>query len=91
MTADFSADGELTGFDGCNNYFTSYEVDGDSITIAPEVGQTMMACTSDELAEQAQWYYGALAAATTWSVDASGSLELRDEDGSLQVKYGPAQ
>ena len=45
-----------------------------------------MACPSDELAEQSQWYYGALASATTWSVDAAGNLELRDADGSLQVE-----
>ena len=91
VTAEFSPDGDLTGFDGCNDYFTTYEVADDGITIAPEIGQTMMACPSDELAGQSQWYYGALSAATTWSVDASGNLELRDADGSLQVSYAPAE
>ncbi len=90
VTAEFSPDGDLTGFDGCNDYFTTYEVEGDSITISGAIGSTMMACSSDELAEQSQWYLGALASAATWSVDAAGNLELRDADGSLQVSYAPA-
>lgn len=91
VSADFSADGDLTGFDGCNNYFTSYQVEGDRITIDPAIGQTMMACPSDELAEQSGWYISALTNAATWSIDPSGTLELRDESGALQVSYAPAE
>jgi len=91
VTADFSADGDLTGNDGCNDYFTTYEVDGDAITISEMIGATMMACASDELNAQSQQYFAALVAASTWAVDADGSLELRDADGSLQVKYLPAE
>ncbi len=90
VTAEFRPDGDLTGFDGCNNYFTTYEVDGESIAIDPMIGQTMMACPSDEHAVQAQWYIGALTKAATWSIDAGGNLELRDADGSLQVSYSAA-
>jgi heat shock protein HslJ len=91
VTAEFSADGDLTGFDGCNSYFTSYVIDGESITIDPAIGQTMMACPSEELAEQSQQYIAALANASVWSVDAAGALELRDADGALQVSYVPAE
>lgn len=91
VTAVFEADGTLSGNDGCNNYFTSYEVDGDSITIAPEIASTRMACAEPALGELSQQYYAALVAATTWSADGSGSLELRDDGGSLQVKYLPAE
>ena len=91
VTAEFGPDGDLTGFDGCNDYFTTYEVDGDSITISEQIGQTRMACSSDELTEQSQWYYGALAAATTWGTNADGGLELRDDDGSLQVSYAATE
>lgn len=91
VTAEFDADGDLSGFDGCNRYFTSYEVEGDRITISDAIGSTRMACPSDELAEQAQQYVDALLAATTWSVDAaSGRLELRDDGGALQVSFAPA-
>lgn len=91
ITAEFSPDGDLTGSDGCNDYFTTYVVEGDSISISDAIGSTRMACPSDELAEQSQWYYGALVSATTWAVDASGNLELRDDGGSLQVKYAAAE
>ncbi|MFV2063449.1 MAG: META domain-containing protein, partial [Chloroflexota bacterium] len=37
VTADFSADGKLTGFDGCNDYFTTYQVDGDAIDISEAI------------------------------------------------------
>ncbi|MEA2026473.1 MAG: META domain-containing protein, partial [Chloroflexota bacterium] len=72
------------------DYFTTYEVDGDTIAISEAIGSTRMACPSEELAEQSQWYYGALTSASTWSVDAAGNLQLRDADGSLQVGYTPA-
>jgi heat shock protein HslJ len=91
VTADFADDGSLTGNDGCNDYSTTYEVDGESISIAPEIASTRMACASEALAEQSQQYYAALAAATTWSSDAQGDLELRDDDGALQVRYVPAE
>ena len=90
ITAEFSPDGDLTGFDGCNDYFTTYDVDGDRIVIDPAIGSTRMACPSDELAEESQWFYGALTSATTWSVDAAGNLELRDDSGALQVSFAPA-
>jgi heat shock protein HslJ len=89
VTAEYGAAGELSGNDGCNSYSTSYVVDGDDITIAPEIVTTRMACASDELTEQSQWYYGALAATTTWAVDVNGALELRDDGGALQVRYEP--
>ena len=90
VTAVFDDDGTLSGNDGCNDYFTSYEVEGDSISIAPEIATTLMTCQPDELVDLSEQYFAALATATTWSIDASGSLELRDDSGALQVKYLPA-
>ena len=87
ITAVFDADGTLSGNDGCNDYSTSYEIDGDSIAIAPEIASTMMACEDAAIGELSQQYFAALGAASTWSVDASGSLELRDAGGALQVQY----
>lgn len=91
VTAEFSPDGDLTGFDGCNNYFTSYEVDGASVMIDSMMGTTRMACSSDVLDEQSQWYLGALTNSTTWAVTTTGNLELRDDGGALQVIYAPAE
>jgi heat shock protein HslJ len=89
VTATFTEDGQLSGSDGCNQYDTTYEIDGDSISIAPEIATTRVAC-EDEVEAQAQEYYAALANATTWSVDVQGNLELRDDSGALQVSYAPA-
>lgn len=91
VTAVFSADGQLTGNDGCNDYFTTYETEGDSITVSPDRGSNRRACADEALAEQSQQYFAALTAATTWSVDPKGSLELRDDGGALQVRYMPAE
>ena len=91
VTADFDETGKLAGVDGCNNYFTTYELDGESIAIAPEIATTMMACADPALGELSQQYFAALGAAASWAVDASGSLELRDADGALQVRYLPAE
>ncbi len=90
VSADFSPDGDLTGYDGCNDYRTRYQTDGEAITISEAMATTRKACHSDESAEQAEWYSGALASATTWSIDAGGTLQLRDANGSLQVSYLPA-
>jgi heat shock protein HslJ len=90
VTAIFDGEGRLTGFDGCNQYFTDYTVDGDQISISDAIGSTRMACESDALSEQSQQYYAALVAATTWSVSPTGMLELRDGDGALQVSYTAA-
>jgi hypothetical protein len=49
-----------------------------------------MACEEPALASLSQQYFAALTAATTWAIDASGSLELRDDAGALQVNYLPA-
>jgi heat shock protein HslJ len=90
VTAEFGPDGILSGVDGCNHYTTVYEVSGDGITISPQIASTMMFC-GDAASELSQQYFAALGAASTWAVDASGALELRDADGALQVRYDPAQ
>jgi heat shock protein HslJ len=90
VSAEFDEDGRLSGSDGCNRYTTTYEVEGDSISIAPEIATTLMACEEPALASLSQQYFAALTAATTWAIDASGSLELRDDAGALQVNYLPA-
>ena len=50
VTAVFAPDGELTGNDGCNDYFGTYEVDLGvaSITRIEGVGGAEPACDRDE-------------------------------------------
>ena len=87
ITAEFGADGTLSGSDGCNQYSTTYTLDGDRITISPEIVTTRMACPSEEHTAQASQYAAALSAATTWWVDPVRGLELRDDTGALQVSF----
>jgi len=45
VTAQFSSDGRLTGNAGCNNYTTSYQIDGSDMTISPQIAQNLIACS----------------------------------------------
>lgn len=84
VTAEFADDGTLTGDAGCNSYTGTYEVLGDTITIGP-LATTRMAC-EPELNEQEANYLAALENATTFTLDRD-RLELRNDEGSLQVGY----
>jgi heat shock protein HslJ len=84
VTAIFGADGSLSGNGGCNSYNSTYKVDGDKITIGA-VAATRMACAQDVM-DQEQAYFTALANATTYSLS-KNTLELRDATGALQVDY----
>lgn len=91
VTAIFDPEGLLAGIDGCNDYTTSYQVDLQDISISARIATTRMACADPALDGLSSQYFTALSAAATWSVDASGWLELRDASGALQVKYLPAE
>jgi heat shock protein HslJ len=86
MTANFTADGRMTGFGGCNGFGGSYTLDGTSMHIGP-VTATRKACIEPEgLGELEGWYFAALERVATWSLH-EGRLQLRDGDGALQVDY----
>jgi heat shock protein HslJ len=86
VTAVFVDDGSLVGSAGCNQYTTSYQIDGDSITIGP-VGLTRKMCNDPEgIMEQEQAYLAALESAATFSIKGD-RLELRDTEGTRMVAY----
>jgi heat shock protein HslJ/uncharacterized lipoprotein YbaY len=87
LTAEFGADGSLSGSGGCNRFMTSYQSDGVSqITIDPPAS-TMMACAEPEgVTEQEMQYLAALATAATYTVEGN-RLELRTADGALAVSF----
>ena len=84
VTAEFAEDGTLTGSAGCNSYNGSYEVLGDTMTIGP-LATTLMAC-EPEVDEQESNYLAALENVTQFTLDRD-RLELRDDEGALQVGY----
>ena len=85
ITVNFGEDGLLSGSDGCNRFSTSYTVDGDSITIAPNGASTMMACP-EPVMKQAQAFATALGSAATYAVDGA-SLTLNDSAGTAVATF----
>ncbi|NIM96018.1 MAG: META domain-containing protein [Anaerolineales bacterium] len=80
VTAFFNEDGTLTGSSGCNQYSTTYVVDGDEINIAP-AAVTLMACP-EPIMEQETAYLMALTSATNFKIRGD-TLRLSDDEGVL--------
>jgi heat shock protein HslJ/LysM repeat protein len=87
ITAEFdSAEGTVSGSAGCNSYFGSYEVDGETITFGL-LGSTLMACLEPEgIMDQEQAYLAALASVATYHIQGD-KLEIRDADGALVLQF----
>jgi heat shock protein HslJ len=84
ITADF-AEGKIAGSAGVNNYFASYEVEGDVLTVGP-AGSTMM-MGPENLMEQEWAFLSALQTAESFQVDGD-TLEIVYEGGALQFAAG---
>jgi len=86
ITARFSDDGRMTGNGGCNNYFASYSVTENSISIGP-AGTTRRVCAEPGgLMEQEAQYLRALTEATNFRLSAD-RLELRGASGTLLAAF----
>ena len=46
-------DGTISGSAGCNTYNSSYTLEGNTLTIAPEIATTRMACADDIMSQEA--------------------------------------
>jgi putative lipoprotein len=84
----FLEDGTIQGFGGCNNFSGTYTLDGDSIVVGPLMA-TRMACADEAASTFEAQFLSALQISTAWSV-AGSTLELRADDGSLQVEAASA-
>ena len=60
ITAEFGADGSLTGSAGCNTYNASYEIEGGNINIGPSATTRMMCQEPEGVMEQESAYLAAL-------------------------------
>ncbi len=85
VTAQFTADGAVSGSGGCNRYRGTYTVTGGEITIAEAIASTMMAC-EPEVMEQESAYFAALTAARTFAVSGDG-LALSDASGAVVTSF----
>jgi heat shock protein HslJ len=84
LSADFSAEGRVSGSAGCNRYFASYTVSGDSISI-DRAGATRKFCTDPNgVMEQETMFLNALTSSTRFRLSGK-QLELLDADGAVTV------
>lgn len=89
-TLAFTADGQVTGRGSCNQYTAAYTVDGEAITIGPDIAFTQMAC-APEILEQERRFLDALAAATAFAVDEGGTLTLSGGEEIVATRGQPAE
>jgi len=85
ITADF-VKGELTGSAGCNNYFASYQLDGQALSVGP-AGATRKMCGAPEgIMEQEQAYLSILESVTGYRTQGS-QLELLGAEGATLATF----
>jgi heat shock protein HslJ len=83
LTAEFTADGQVSGFGGCNNYSGTYQAGTDgTMTIGP-LAATAMACA--DTMDQETAYLTALQAATSFSFRSPGQLVINYGSDLKQV------
>jgi heat shock protein HslJ len=83
LTAQFAADGTLSGFGGCNNFSGTYQAGTDGkLTVGP-LATTAMACAQGSDQETA--YLTALQAANSLSFTPQGQLQVKYMAGKEQV------
>ncbi len=86
-TLDFRPDGRLAGRASCNRYTASYQLTGESLTIAPGA-TTRMAC-ADALMDQESRFLAALGEVRRFDLAASGALLLLAADGTVAIRAVP--
>jgi heat shock protein HslJ len=91
ITAKFEQDGRLSGFAGCNNYNSSYQVgEKQSLTIAP-LATTLMSCQEPiGIMDQEAHYLNSLQTAAAYSAEV-GQLTLHDGAGNPVVLFVAGQ
>lgn len=86
LTSAQFLDGKLTGNAGCNQYSAGYTRDENRITIGPVMTTRKHCPEPEEIMQQEQQYLDAITGTRMLNLD-TGTLELRNEDGALQVRF----
>ena len=85
VTANFGADGRVSGSAGCNDYSGSYQANGAEISIG-QVMATQKMCIDPDIMSQEQLFLRAIQAGTTIELRGD-TLGLRDAKGATQVTF----
>ena len=89
ITVNFLEDGTVAGNAGCNDYFGSFETDGDTIAIGP-LGSTRKMCPGEGIMEQEALFLQALESSSTYQILGS-NLGTRTADDAMAVNMMPAE
>ncbi len=85
ITAEFAADGRLSGSASCNTYNTSYTTTADGgFSVGPVAATRMLCSTPEGIMEQEQAFIAALESAATYQVRGD-TLEMRTADDALAL------
>jgi heat shock protein HslJ len=85
ITAQFDASGRISGTSGCNNYSTTYDINGSQLTISEPVASTMMACP-EPIMEQEQEYMSVLAEMASFEIN-NEELIIKDSTGDELARF----
>jgi len=89
LTMEFSADGRVAGYAGCNRYTGSFKQDGKALSFGPAAATRRMCIEPEGVMEQEQQFLKALETVATARQEAD-RLELRTADGALAVTLSRA-
>jgi heat shock protein HslJ len=79
----FTADGQVAGSSGCNQYTGGYQLDGKQIGLG-HIATTRKMCQGEDVMQRESAFLNALATAATWDVRGE-RLQLRRADGALAL------
>jgi heat shock protein HslJ len=89
ITANFDANGDLSGFSGCNDYTAAVKATPPRISIRPVLRTRRSCSTPAGVMEQEKTFLDALAGATTYHVEGT-TLWLRYPNGTNAAFLAPA-
>jgi heat shock protein HslJ len=85
INAVFDSDGSVTGSAGCNRYFGSYNVTGNSI-VTGSLGSTKMYCNGPGIMQQESSYLAALGRTAAYTISGN-RLSLADANGTTLLSF----
>lgn len=85
ITAVFDNDGRVTGSAGCNDYFGSYTLAGNSLSIH-SIGSTKMNCPGRGIMLQEQTYLASLSKAAGYTINGNRMI-LSDAEGTTLLSF----
>jgi heat shock protein HslJ len=90
ISAEFGADGKVSGSAGCNRYSGAYTISGNSITFSSPLATTMMMCDAAVM-DQENAYLKALGDAKTYAVKGDQLTLIGANNTSLAVYKAQSQ